>query len=54
MKSLKINKEDALVRSKWRRLIMDTEAASDPPIHLSIFMCSEISTSINDNAVINL
>ena len=25
MKSLKINNEDALVRSKWRRLITDIE-----------------------------
>jgi len=29
MKSLKLNKEDALVRSKWRRLIRGTEEDSD-------------------------
>jgi len=25
MKSLKVNKEDALIESKWRRLIMGTD-----------------------------
>jgi len=29
MKSLKLKKEDALVRGKWRRLITDTEEDSD-------------------------
>jgi len=29
MKSFKINKEDALVSSKWRRLIESAEGSSD-------------------------
>ena len=29
MKSLKLNKEDVLVHSKWRRLIRGTEQDSD-------------------------
>ena len=29
MKSLKINKKDGLVQSKWRRLITDTEGNND-------------------------
>ena len=32
MKSLKLNKEDALVRSKWRRLVSGTEEDSDDSV----------------------
>jgi len=44
MKSLKINKEDALVHSKWRRLIRGTEGDSDDSEGLNVQSFTDTSS----------